>query len=148
MKIDEMLAGRELDALVGEKVMGGKWIRFKDANYPDPDEQDGRVHAFLVIPKKDLDSFISGNLSHDNYVLDTGECKRDRVSWVPNYSTDIGEAWKVVEKMKLSLMPTNTGWSVSQHHLWEGPFGEGATAPLAICRAALNSVMHLKTIGI
>lgn len=62
-------------------------------------------------------------------------------SWSP--STDIAAAWEVVEKLKLSLIPTNKGWIVSQHHLFEGPFGEDETAPLAICRAALAAIAWL-----
>ncbi len=79
---------RELDASIAE-IMGGKWIRFYDADYSDPDSSDGRVHALIVLPK-DLDF-----LCPPDYVKDTGECPRDRYGWIPEYSTDFAAAWEV-----------------------------------------------------
>ena len=58
---------------------------------------------------------------------------------LPDYSTDIGDAWKVVEKFYNHCMLNNV------HGVWECylPNGEGKSksAPLAICRAALLAVM-------
>jgi hypothetical protein len=62
----------------------------------------------------------------------------------PQYSRDISAAWEVVEKLKLSLIPVNTGWIVSPHHLFEGLFAEAPTAPLAVCRAALKMYEYTK----
>ena len=139
--IDKMPAGEELDALVAENVMGGKWIRFHDADYPDPDTEDGRVHATIVLPK-DFDF-----LCPPEYVEDTGECPRTRYSWIPRYSTDIAAAWEVIDK----LDELYSAWFeirgprvwLAQCHLpnYKQFSATGvASAPLAICRAALKAI--------
>lgn len=142
--IGELEAGRELDALVSEQAMGGKWIRYYDANYGDPDEEDGRVHAFLVVRQHDLDSFL-GPVGHKEYVIDTGECVRDRYSWVPKYSTDIAAAWEVANKIKGLCQIFRLTWNVpgdvwdldirvndKDLSLYHDDF------PTLICRAALK----------
>lgn len=141
MKIDELEVGSELDVLVAEKVMDGKWIRYIDADYSDPDESDFKVHAFLVVRKDDIDSFIGPSRWKNNYVLDTGECKRDRFSWVPRYSKEIAAAWEIVEKLrdKVSMGFDDQGWWFNFTPTKAGR-GYGSTAQLAICRAALKGV--------
>lgn len=63
-------------------------------------------------------------------------------SWSP--STNIAHAWEVVEKLPeyLELEQLATGGDERE---WRAHFsshtGRGATAPLAICRAALKAVM-------
>jgi hypothetical protein len=67
----------------------------------------------------------------------------------PNYSTDIGAAWLVVEKMREQTHFINVEWTDSKWYcriIWP-PFGEwhqiansADTAPLAICRAALAAL--------
>ena len=157
MKISRLMsAGAELDALVAEKAMGGKWIRYIDAGYKDPDTSDGRVHAFLVVRKGDLDSFLGAERWKPNYVLDTGECPRDEFRWVPKYSTNIGEAWAVMEKFGFSIDTCAAGPDGKPAGYWVGFHGPkggslvgnvdnptvtfGETAPLAICRAALKKM--------
>ena len=137
----EMPTGREMDALIAEKVMGGKWLRFHDADYQDPDSGDGRVHALIVLPKD------FSLLSPPDYVEDTGECPRDRYGWIPRYSVDITAAWTVVtklveqgyevitrvapnEKPRVRLDSGGTEGRVVTTH--------GETLPLAICQAALS----------
>lgn len=61
--------------------------------------------------------------------------------YVPEYSTEIAAAWQVIEKFENHCMLNNV------HGIWECYFpdnvkGEGETAPLAICRAALLSLME------
>jgi hypothetical protein len=57
----------------------------------------------------------------------------------PDYSTDISEAWKVVEKLH--------DFDINRRHVfWLCSFKgkepmQGDTAPLAICRAALLTVI-------
>lgn len=121
-KILSMPAGRELDALVAEKVMGWKQcsmegVRIKTC-YGKPPEfgrNDGRVR-------------------------------------IPGYSTDISAAWEVVEKVKQmnwffilsdNLFPDK--WEAS---LFWDPNGtmieaRAETAPEAICKASLLAVMGL-----
>lgn len=132
--------GRYLDALVGEKAMDGKWIRFSDADYPDPDEPDNRVHAFLVVRPDDIESFIGGTRGKPNYVLDTGECVRDRFSWVPRYSEKMEDAFQVLDKLGLVLGRVGDQWAaaVSPSCLCGQEVELAPTAPLAICAAALR----------
>lgn len=86
---------RSRDALVAEKVMGGKWMRYHDAGYEDPDSHDNKVHAFIVTG----DNFAAFQ-KYADYVEDTGECARDNYSWIARYTREIAAAWEVVEKME------------------------------------------------
>jgi hypothetical protein len=114
-------AGRELDALVAEKVMGETVATFIT---------DGEAHPLLWCDGSDL----------------------------PNYSTDIRDAWQVVERMRshggvrfgnLHLVAyaynrTYASFDSKDLPMMEGDYsveanGEHAT-PLAICRAALAAV--------
>jgi hypothetical protein len=125
-----MDAGRELDMLVAEKVMGCQWRRF------------GNLGEVLS-PPNSLHSWA-----------DTHRGERRPTFMLPAYSTDIAAAWEVVEAagpfVKLThgiaLDGQTQGW------LWEcllyrkdevsprQAFAHGVTAPLAICRAALAAV--------
>lgn len=112
-----MNAGRELDALIAEKVMGlhVEW-------------RDGRP------------LWVGKDLPGTPLVLDGGLFGHT----IPNYSTDIARAWEVVEKFndcRLHRDPKDRMWicamnSYSAHQ----PVGEAITAPLAICLAALKAV--------
>jgi hypothetical protein len=116
-------AVRELDALVAEKVFG--WQRCEAQLHPT----DNRMIRGV--------GYCPPNWG-------TGE--RD-VDVVPDYSTDIAAAWQVVEKMRgviVSINPPNDAhddewcveWFDGVHTL---DAACAATAPLAICRAALNA---------
>ena len=78
------MTNRELDALVAEKVMGCKIVKFENL-YDEIEfvcgcvEDKGYVH------------FPHGSLGLDDE-LDTSRL-------LPKYSTDIAAAWQVVEKM-------------------------------------------------
>ncbi len=119
-------AGRALDALVAESMMG--W-------------------------KRDTESY-------------TGQCYIDNKGAfrlpdeLPHYSTNIGDAWLVVEKMRDRLNKEDTflnildsgadGWRIEfvfcPDH--DAPFTEHAsmadTAPLAICLASLEASQAVK----
>jgi hypothetical protein len=130
----KMKPGRELDALIAEKVMG--WSRNLDDKYGERPwkRPDGTqvVTDFLSAP-----------------------CDMK----MPKYSTDIAAAWQVAEKLKLCVWPTNKGrWFVFQEDFDEDYGDEywfggdsidetvkttrnGAvadTAALAICLSALK----------
>lgn len=121
------LSGRELDALVAEKVMGLAPVEWRG------------------------DSLLYGDQR-------TG-------GRVPHYSTEIADAWQVVERVGLDLLRTDDGWLAMEttgrgeirlpepvdknHPCFDGfvdvPI-EGAlgwavakTAPRAICLAALKA---------
>jgi hypothetical protein len=114
-QIDAMPAGREMDALVAERVMG--WVRHPDSMYRHWCERqpDGTLRF-----------------------LDQCEPLHTVRPWHP--STDIAAAWEVVEKL-VSEQGLHLWW----HNVWLVDFAlSGAqraeTAPLAICRAALKTV--------
>lgn len=90
--IGEMGAGDEMNALIAE-ILGAKWLRFYDADCPDPDSSDGKIRALIVLPKD------FGFLCPPDYVEDTGECLRDRYGWIPMYSSDFAAAWAAAEEV-------------------------------------------------
>lgn len=138
--IAELQAGRELDALVAEKVMGWRWHRHGEV-------RGGWVHYASLLPPESTDHRVP--VTSDDALLakherDTGLC--------PHYSTSIADAWLVVEKMGQTEMPGHVGPTML-HMLracaggqWEAQFcsdfgysqtTRAGSAPLAICRAAL-----------
>jgi hypothetical protein len=118
-----MHAGRELDALVAEKLLGIKKLYYEerdtDKKYPRyiPSGKPWRTHRIDAHP-------------------------------LPRYSIYIGDAWEVVDKLiaikygvlvgfyrgQWSVQITDNGNLVVTH--------EADTAPLAICLAALQAVEH------
>ncbi|HKB42628.1 MAG TPA: hypothetical protein VKD72_39735 [Gemmataceae bacterium] len=122
---DPLPAGRELDALVAEKVMG--WIDVKKQSI---------ANAF-------------GQHVMDDYVGQPGIGAPQPVL-VPRYSTMIQEAWKVADKLRADaqFVAVISGKGPQGVQPWickvnrEGVFLEerGETAPHAICLAALKGV--------
>lgn len=132
MDIDTMPAGREMDALVAEKVMGLHVERI-----------DGHP------------MWVGQDLPGSPYLLKDGR----QAHSLRAYSTDIVAAWEVVKKVGLfrncfhlheaavgiqdGPKWTRTGWEwvveqVLQPVGQNSVLGRGETAPIAICRAALN----------
>ena len=114
-EIMKLEAGRELDTLVAERVMGWKlkshkWI-------------DGETRL--------------GDFPEDK--KETGTSYRR----VLKYTTDISAAWEVVEKMNSEgfafyiLWTTGIPWAMFDKDSSMEYSAEADTAPLAICRAAL-----------
>lgn len=125
MDIDEMPAGRELDALVAEKVMGY-------SVYRDP---AGYMYRFVLVPQ---------NAGPDNPPFcDT------QLELVQPFSTDIAAAWQVVTKMRerdywvfMGIFPSYSYVLFTED---KSPLEYRADTgvnevPLAICRAALKAV--------
>ena len=113
-----MNAGRELDALIAEKVMG--W-RKAGTLWITPTGQQLVEYHHEWMPE----------------------------ATPPRYSTSIGAAWQVVEKLPPHSVDINNenpgGWICSVHTqlgYWEA---RARTAPLAICLAALKFVGALQT---
>lgn len=122
-----MKAGRELDALVAEKVMGWCWI-----------END--VGQESLQPPIEEYAYLSRN--HPVFWADD----KGYTEIMPKYSTNIADAWQVVEKLR------ETHWiqvEVGTLNICDiGEYGKGCstiqevadTIPLAICLAALKAV--------
>ena len=124
-----MKPGRELDALVAEKVMG-QTVRLADDMGVDHDEGD----FFVNKP-------------------DSKEPRWGHMLGLPHYSTDIAAAWAVVEKMQglgWTFQVDDVGFNDSTEGKWRVVLTEetkghdyhpadGDTAPHAICLAALKA---------
>ena len=124
-----LAAGRELDALVAEQVMG--WTACDPAQESRPwecgDERPS-VRTGMGIPP--------------------GESDRNEI---PHFSTDIAAAWEVVEKLDrdghtMEMDKRDAGWVVRFVDYSKDPIlsmeitDTAPTAPLAICLAALKAV--------
>ena len=123
-----MNAGKELDALVAEKVMGGIW-----------DEGRCRICGWSLVPDGEAG------------------CWKDNCSMRPPpersadepapYSTDIAAAWRIVEKMAAThalsidydpVYPDE--WTCWMQGAGDSVSPSAESAPLAICLAALQAV--------
>lgn len=110
--------GRQLDALVAEKVMGRGWCQLMHENAC----VDGK-------PRKCACGATGFPFEHH-----------------PPFSTDIAAAWEVVEKLNLlgryDLRGEAAAWVLGEDinaDEWL-VFAEGSSAPHAICIAALKAV--------
>ena len=115
-----MHAGRDVDALVAERVMG----------FTRQDESYLSVTAGLVR------RFVWRDQTGDEYCAGP-----------PRYSTDMAAAWHVVETLRLTVQPDAgsggggmAGRKDRRHHVYWEEVAEAETAPLAICLAALRLV--------
>lgn len=121
-----MKAGRELDALIAEKVMG---LTRHDESYVA--EGVGKVLRFV---------WRDGG----------GTCVYSGDMFLPHYSTNIADAWEVVEKLVSTPGPNGDHHSVQvdysggavvvidENEDWQVSAIAG-TVPLAICLAALKA---------
>ena len=126
MNIQDMKAGPELDRLVAEKVMG--WTMT-----PTPGKYRGQCINEHGQPVLEL---INGGHGCDI---------PDELIFQP--STNITHVWEVVEKLTnngkcLSLHASDGGYWTAYFvfHGWSGMAKDCASAPLAICLAALKAV--------
>jgi hypothetical protein len=122
--VTTLAAGRELDALIAEKVMGWTDCRLDDRE----DETQSR------------------------WFVPTGITPSGRVAVIAHYSTDISAAWLVVERLRATgTRGWDIGLDTADHdewlcQVWDDPednfigSATASTAPLAICRAALAAV--------
>lgn len=121
-EIKNMPAGREMRAMIAERIMGWKRARRKSTGEPNPD------HDLWVTEITHIATWPDRYAPH---------------IWAPD--RDIAAAWEVVEKMRDEF------WGIdvtADDHYWGCEFwrfdgshkrihGAGEKAPLAICRAAL-----------
>lgn len=135
-----MKAGRELDALVAEKVMGGY------VDNPDAMADKGEIWYWLH-PK---DGVLCG-MPYKVGVMKRWDHQWHK--WKP--STDIAAAWQVVERFKrplwvVTIYQAMDGVVAVSIRKWEnetvlgeeGPLGDATSksAPHAICLAALRAI--------
>lgn len=119
------VAGRELDVLIAEKVMGWTWYK------------TGRGARMLCEP-------------HHGQLADGSEPIANLATFsVPLYSSDIAAAWSIVEKMQelgwtfaIELFEDNGNYSAYFKNTQNRDryVGNADTAPLAICLAALKAL--------
>lgn len=122
---DPMPAGRELDALVAEKVMG-----------------------WLEVGKKSIANAMGQHVMDDFVGLPQAGAPQPVL--VPRYSTMIQEAWKVADRLRggSQFVAVISGKGPQGVQPWickvnrEGSFLEerAETAPHAICLAALKGI--------
>ena len=109
-------AGRELDALIAEKVMGWSDLAWNDSFTRVHGREPGKLRG------------------------------TDGRRVVPLYSTEISAAWEVLERAGPSGWGRGVEHVVTEGHtvFWQAyigvAFGRGDTAPHAICLAALEAV--------
>lgn len=124
-----MSAGPELDALLAEKVMG--WRRFDNWS-----QGMGMEQPFFLVGESGVIVYRHPDLGK---------------SWSP--SKNMADAWDVVEKIEktVNFQIDNVGMQNNDHRRWRVLFGwsddpisivaDADTAPLAIARAALQTVL-------
>lgn len=100
-----MKPGRSLDALVAEHIMGWKWMLYpKDQKWAQIYLNEGKTGYWMA------GTCTINTTNSDN----TPNC--------PRYSTDIHDAWKVVEAVKCK-----TPWDGFSFYLVWGPYGKDMT---------------------
>lgn len=138
--------GRALDALVAEKVLGYHVERITP-------EWAGREVTLFFRPGNPLVEYSMDGRSDNACMYRNGVDDKDGIAPpLPIYSEDIAAAWEVVEHLKsngwairLSNKMVDWAWWAyvyeygSEHATAEATVQE-ETAPLAICRAALQAV--------
>ena len=125
-----MKAGRELDALIAEKVMEHKVIRKGEEFTGFPLLLHSSGDWETGIAKEDI--WQIGERSYSPFSL-------------PHYSTQIADAWLVAEKLELPFTLQKNKQFKGGHYasfIVDKKFkaAQAATAPLAICLAALEAI--------
>lgn len=151
---ESLLASREMDALVAEKVMGHRvswWsIRLVDRPPTDVEWRHGLFTSDASLERMEEGEVLVATADGDMPM----QRMFDGEDWVgiPHYSTRIEDAWKVAEKIggpgfRVDISLAGSG--LVDCALWmmddDSPSNwtclaevcDAETAPLAICRAAL-----------
>jgi ABA sandwich protein len=137
--MNDLPAGRELDARVAEKVMGL-------AILTDTDMEREAVEVWKEQPQ--CMEFLHGFSGFSAWKSNDGRRVFVRQKFL-SYSSDISAAWRVVEKLRAARGGFDMGddlragrgpWYCRFHG--GAAYAEAASPPLAICRAALKAVGH------
>lgn len=136
MEINTMPAGRAMDVLVADKVMGRLVVKASSVLSLGFAEARGEIPS--ITPPR----CVVMGIKEDDDVIWTGEP-------VPAYSTDIAAAWKAFEKVFQGegdsgfAVALESTWIVYEIHGHDLDYVmDGDTAPLAICRAALKWIQR------
>ena len=124
--IDAMEAGRELDALVAERVFG------IDLSPVTHDEHEW----YMPDAERDI-SLTCKFCGCDN---SRPEIMCIEIKHTRSYSTDIAAAWLVVEKFRNTFGEFVFDIDGDWRCFFGGKLSIADTAPLALCRAALKAV--------
>jgi hypothetical protein len=161
-----MKAGRELDALIAEKVMGlctGKTGYVSEAKLTAQYRiavHDDYVKNYREEPNADwleseVEDRVRETVGGDYPPKECGKCEYGPHRTMKSYSTDIAAAWEVVEQFRrgwngqaAACIDMHVSDYVSMpdcHCIIYGPsitriHAEAETMPLAICLAALRAV--------
>lgn len=141
------LPSREQDALVAEHVMDYEWRRTL-------------AGCKVLVPSSGPDAEWGRNWTDPPHG-DEHVC-RDGLRMVPKYSTDIAQAWQVVDHIRVMPKPANTleqariavtvtetvECAACRMDMWfDTYYYQAPTAPLSICAAALLALCALSTGG-
>jgi hypothetical protein len=126
--IENMKAGREMDGLIAEKVLGWFWKKV-------PPDADGKNYGSCLVSKTLSDLLDSGDWDWPK------KGKIDKYAYCKNYSTNISDAFEVVNTKAQQYTikePSNNGnvFVMIQIATKQG-MATADTVPLAICRAAI-----------
>lgn len=138
-----MKPGRELDALIAEKVMGWKRLDakvFVEKGFNLEPDEIGQIPSSVLAPP-DLEIPIAASKDSSGFRVYCPPI-------IPDYSTDIAAAWEVVEKVKNKIINrygfglefVSNEWTVgwfAEEGVHLGACSE--SAPHAICLAALQA---------
>jgi hypothetical protein len=160
----ELEAGRELDAEVAEKIFDWRWFARLDFD-DDPDTPSNTAWLFPA-DSEERDTGGKGLFGEPitvrhGVVGPFTPCKPRKKSWAcnaPRYSTDIKDAWEVVEMMlaqgwhfNLECEPESGESPCAMFYKGRDSYGErdahsmsATTVPLAICLAALKATTDAK----
>lgn len=154
-EIDALSAGRELDAKIAEHVMG---LEIAHRAWPCHYAPDCGAYE-AVLSERDTDFNAKPDViywRHHPSENMPDEDKNDLGLWcepVPHYSTDIADAWRIVEHLTLnkhwidiSYNGSDSNVHIERHNkIWnmivEVDYDD-TPMPLAICRAALKVANH------
>lgn len=154
-EIENMPAGREMDALVAVEIFGWRWMK-----YPAPNARDMVLTG--IFPPRSICSIESPNEYQRIWQPSDAAAPRfapwdDPIWWdldgtmqrgLPHYSTDISAAWLVIKALNKGMFRLELGARIASAE-FSGYSKKKTTvhgvpedvAPLAICRAALLALL-------
>jgi hypothetical protein len=124
MSYDTKTAGRELDALIAERVCGWERVRFTgppDDFYGHEPGREGNGH---LVPRYSTDIAAAWLVA-----------EKLRLTVTPTWSPANGDCWQAARCNWMQSGETNAVGMTNN-----GQWTKGETAPLAICLAALKEV--------